>query len=116
MAVYNYSYGIPYFWSIHDFDAASDQLWAANRLRNDLVAIYRDADQQRQNLWSTYPTVKRAEDMISELDAEAEQLGKAVKKARSESRTKNAGPKNELAARRPRAPSPRRQLKKVDIT
>jgi hypothetical protein len=94
MVITVYRYGTP---SWIELPAEVDeQLFLAHQLREDLVTLEHQLEEQIRQVWSSYPAVAAAEAMLLAAEREAQELGVLVKRERSAQRTK--APRTPLVA------------------
>jgi Putative transposase DNA-binding domain len=86
MAVIVYRYGLPAWVALPA--AIDDQMWLSWSLRNDLVSIDLEYEQQVRDIWSSYPAVADAERRIAEAEQRAEELARKVADERRRQRTR----------------------------
>lgn len=69
-------------------EPVTQQLRAGHRLREDLVSIAHDYEEQVKAIWSSYPAVAQAEETLAAAEEAARAASEAVAQARKVQRTK----------------------------
>lgn len=83
-----YSYGVHYKWARNLPDVVVQQLRAAHSLREDLVAIQHEHEDTIKAIWSSYPEVAAAEEVLAAAEEAAKTAADRVKAERVKQQTK----------------------------
>lgn len=86
MAVTVHTMGVPAWWKLPE--QLNDQIRLAHELRNELVELQHRYEQEKQDIWSSYPKVAAAESRLAAAEDAAKDAGEAVSAERSRLRTK----------------------------